>query len=140
MVVSDSATTRRILVNALAAAGCDDVLAVADGREAAEAADASVAAIVTDWGLPGLNGIELARLLRSREECAGVRILMVTSRNARADVERAIDSGVDVYLLKPFTPDSLRAKIDELIQPLLERMMAENGEAGSDAGPEARAA
>ncbi len=121
MVVSDSTTMRRILENALLAAGCEDVVVHADGRIAAEAADDSIAAIVTDWGLPGMNGVELVRLLRAREDCAGVRVLMVTSRNARTDVELALEAGVDGYLLKPFTADALRYKIDALLQPLLQR-------------------
>jgi two-component system chemotaxis response regulator CheY len=140
LVVSDSATIRRILAHALHAAGCDEVLAFTDGREAADVLDGGVHALATDWGLPGLTGIELTSLIRAREDCAGIRVLMVTSRNARSDVERAIDSGVDVYLLKPFTPDALRLKIDELLQPIVQRELAARAAEEDSEAPEASAA
>ena len=140
MVVSDSTTMRRILENALLAAGCEDVVVHSDGRVAAEAADESISAIVTDWGLPGMDGVELVRLLRAREDCAGVRVLMVTSRNARTDVELALEAGVDGYLLKPFTADALRYKIDALLQPLLRRDAEPDDTQEAENEDEARAA
>ena len=134
LVVSDSATMRRILENAVTLAGCDELVVCTDGRQAAEYTDASVAGIVTDWGLPGMTGLDLTRHIRSRPECSNIRILMVTSRNARTDVERAVEAGVDGYLLKPFTPDALRLKVEALLRPM---SAIEDEEAGED---EAKAA
>lgn len=112
LVVDDSATMRRIVVNSLQRAGFDDVVEAGDGHEALARFDDTVQFVVTDWHMPHMTGTELARALRGRGE--QVPILMVTARSVRDDLLEAATAGVSGYIVKPFTPQRLREKIDAL--------------------------
>jgi DNA-binding response OmpR family regulator len=84
-----------------------------DGLEGVHAAETcNVDAIVLDVMVPGLNGIEVAKRLRS----AGrqVPILMLTARDAAADVVKGLDAGADDYLAKPFAFNVLLARLRAL--------------------------
>lgn len=129
LVVDDSAITRRILVNSLRAAGFAQVIEATDGRQALQLCDTSIDIVVTDWNMPGMNGVDLVRSLRANPAFASLRILLISARNEREDVVEAARAGVDGYMVKPFTPDTLRAKIEEMLQ-------ARSGHAGEPAGAE----
>src|SRR2546422_400445 len=94
-----------------------ELSAAAHGQQALERCDGATDVLVTAWDLPGISGIDLVRRLRSNPDTGGVRVLMVTSRNAREDVLEALDAGVDGYLLKPLEPETLRRKIDRALAP-----------------------
>lgn len=112
LVVDDSATMRRIVVNSLQRIGFSDVVEAEDGEEALARFDPSVRFVITDWNMPNLSGIDLARALRARGE--SVPILMVTTRSVREDIVTAVEAGVNNYIVKPFTPAVLKEKIDAL--------------------------
>jgi two-component system chemotaxis response regulator CheY len=118
LVVDDSATMRRIFRNALREIGCEEILEAGDGKEAIERCNGGVDAIITDWNMPVMGGIELVRHLRGNTATAAIPVLMVTARNVKEDVMEAAQAGVTAYMLKPFTPETLRLKIEELLQPL----------------------
>ena len=115
LVVDDSATMRRIVVNSLQRIGFSEVVEAADGREALDKLDASVNFIITDWNMPNMGGIELAREVRARPEFAQLPMLMVTARSVREDIMTALASGLNNYIVKPFTPQVLKEKIDAMI-------------------------
>jgi len=115
LVVDDSATMRRILVNSLHRIGYTDCVEAGDGREALERYDASIGFVITDWNMPVLSGLEFARMLRARPDGKHVPMLMVTGRNVKEDIIAAIESGVNGYIVKPFTPKMLKDKIDAVI-------------------------
>ena len=115
LVVDDSATMRRIVVNSLQRIGFPDVVEAADGREALDKFDDSVGFIITDWNMPNMGGIELARAVRSHPRGKTVPILMVTARSVREDIITALASEVNYYIVKPFTPQVLKEKIDALL-------------------------
>ena len=112
LVVDDSSTMRRIVINALQRIGYSDVVEAGDGQEALETYDASIDFVITDWNMPRMTGPELAAALRARG--SGVPILMVTARSDRDDVFQAVRAGVNNYIVKPFTPPVLKEKIDAL--------------------------
>lgn len=114
LVVDDSATMRRIVINSLQRVGFSDFVEASDGLEALERFDGSVDFVITDWTMPNMTGIEFARALRANEP-RPVPILMVTTRNGREDILQAVEAGVDNYIVKPFTPKVLKEKIDLLI-------------------------
>lgn len=114
LVVDDSATMRRIVVNSLQRVGFTDVVEAGDGAEALEKMD-SIDFIITDWNMPKLSGAELTRAIRAREDTKGLPVLMVTARSVRDDILSAMEAGVDSYVVKPFTPQVLREKIDAVI-------------------------
>ena len=113
LVVDDSSTMRRIVVNSLQRIGFTDTVEAGDGQEALDKFDASVRFVITDWNMPNMTGTELAKALRERGE--QVPILMVTARSVREDIIEAMEAGVNNYIVKPFTPQILKEKIDALL-------------------------
>lgn len=114
LVVDDSATMRRIVVNSLQRIGFTDTVEAGDGREALDKYDPSVGFVITDWNMPNMSGTDLARALRERADGKDVPILMVTARSTREDIISALEAGVSNYIVKPFTPQVLKEKIDQL--------------------------
>ena len=113
LVVDDSSTMRRIVVNSLHRIGFTETVEAGDGQEALEKFDASVTFVITDWNMPNMTGTEFARALRERGE--QVPILMVTARSVREDIIEAMEAGVNNYIVKPFTPQVLKEKIDQVL-------------------------
>ncbi len=116
LVVDDSATMRRIIVNSLDRVGYPDVVEADDGQSALNKfAEGGIQFIITDWNMPNMSGLDFARAVRSRADGAAIPILMVTTRSAREDILAAVDAGVNNYVLKPFTPPVLKEKIDAVL-------------------------
>ncbi|HET8656082.1 MAG TPA: response regulator [Longimicrobiaceae bacterium] len=113
LVVDDSATMRRIVINSLQRIGFNDVVEAEDGQQALERFDDSVGFVITDWNMPNMNGLDFARALRSKG--AATPILMVTTRSVREDIVAAVEAGVNNYIVKPFTPQVLKEKIDSIL-------------------------
>jgi two-component system chemotaxis response regulator CheY len=117
LVVDDSATMRRIVVNSLQRIGYRDTVEACDGEEALARFDESVGCVITDWNMPTMSGADLTKALRARSDAGHVPILMATSRSTREDILTAIELGVSNYIVKPFTPQVLKEKIDALLAP-----------------------
>ncbi|MGE0351741.1 MAG: response regulator [Gemmatimonadales bacterium] len=116
LVVDDSITVRRILANALQEIGCEEVREATDGKQALEMCQ-DIDVLITAWNMPVMSGLDLVRQIRANPATAKIRIILATSRNSRDDVQQAAEAGVDGYILKPFAQDSLRAKLDEVLNP-----------------------
>ena len=117
LIVDDSTTMRRILVNALKSIGYTDLIEAGDGREALDRLTPEIGLVITDWTMPVMGGLELVKALRGTPETAGLPILMVTTRSAKEDIMQAVEAGVSSYVLKPFTPPVLKEKIDQVLVP-----------------------
>lgn len=115
LVVDDSTTMRRIVVNALKTIGVAEIVEAGDGKEALQVCDASIDLVVTDWNMPVMGGLDLVRHLRAGAATAKLPILMVTTRGNREDIVQAAEAGVNGYILKPFTPATLKEKIDQVV-------------------------
>jgi len=115
LVVDDSITMRRIIINALQRIGYQDAIEASDGKDALDKFDGSIGFVITDWNMPNMSGVEFARAVRAMPIGATVPILMVTTRGAREDIVSAVEAGVNNYILKPFTPSVLKEKIDRLL-------------------------
>jgi two-component system response regulator MprA len=90
------------------------VVTAADGEAAlAQAATERPDVVVLDWLMPGLDGIQVAQRLRAAEDTP---ILMLTARDAVEDRVEGLDSGADDYLVKPFAPAELLARIRALLR------------------------
>jgi two-component system chemotaxis response regulator CheY len=117
LVVDDSSTMRRIIANALKKAGCDDIVEAGNGAEGLQQLSASkVDLVVTDWNMPVMNGLEFVRELRTMADNASVPVLMVTTNAEGADVSGAKEAGVNDYVVKPFTADTLTEKINAVMK------------------------
>lgn len=115
LVVDDSPTMRRIVTNSLQRIGYADIVVACDGADALAKFDASIGMVIADWNMPNMTGIELTRALRARPDGAAVPVLMVTARSVREDIILALDSGVNHYIVKPFTPQVLKEKIEAVL-------------------------
>jgi len=105
---------RRIVVNSLQRVGFTEVVEAADGAEALEKLS-GIDFLITDWNMPKVSGAELTRAVRARDDSRGLPIIMVTARSVRDDILTAMEAGVDSYVVKPFTPQVLREKIDAVL-------------------------
>jgi two-component system chemotaxis response regulator CheY len=110
LVVDDSLTIRRIVIKALSIVGINDAVEAGDGAEAVKAATSTdFDLILLDWNMPKMSGIEALRALRQ----AGKKtpVIMVTTEAEKSRVIEAIKTGANDYLIKPFSPDQLAAKV-----------------------------
>lgn len=114
LVVDDSVTMRRIVVNTLNKLGYEDVVEASDGADALGKLDPTVSVMLTDWIMPEMSGLELVRAVRAQPQYFTLPICMVTTRSAREDLLAAIAAGVNDYILKPLAPQTLKTKIDRL--------------------------
>jgi two-component system chemotaxis response regulator CheY len=116
LAVDDSPTMRRIIINTLKRAGFSDVVEATDGKDAlAKMKVDPINFIITDWNMPEMDGLTFVTTLRSMDEYKSVPILMVTTRSVKDDIMDALKAGVNNYIVKPFTPDTLREKIEQVL-------------------------
>lgn len=114
LVVDDSATMRRIVVNTLQRLGYSDITEASDGAEGLTRYDASFDLVLTDWNMPNMGGLEFVRALRGRPDGKDLKIIMITTRSVKEDILQAAQAGVNNYVVKPFTPEVLREKLDQV--------------------------
>ncbi|MBG0777974.1 MAG: chemotaxis response regulator CheY [Desulfovibrionaceae bacterium] len=115
LVVDDFSTMRRIVKNILRQIGFTRIEEADDGTTAWEAINkGGIDFVVSDWNMPQMTGIELLRKVRSSEEFAKLPFLMVTAEAQQENIIEAAQAGVSNYIVKPFTADTLKAKIDKI--------------------------
>jgi len=113
LVADDSSTMRKIILRSLQAVGVSEVTEAADGAEAvAMFKPGDFEMVLTDWNMPGKTGLEVVEEIRSQDK--DVPIIMVTTEAEKGRVMQAIQAGVSDYLVKPFTADTLREKLEKL--------------------------
>jgi two-component system chemotaxis response regulator CheY len=117
LVVDDSVTMRRIVLNSLKTLGYNDFIEAGDGREALEklAGDSNINFVITDWNMPVVSGLDLVKTIRSTDVFSKLPILMVTTRGIKEDIIEAMQARVNNYVVKPFTPAILKEKIDAIL-------------------------
>ena len=117
LAVDDSPTMRRIIVNTLKRAGYDDVTEASDGKDAlAKMKVEQFNFVITDWNMPEMDGLTFVSQVRSSAEFKDVPILMVTTRSVKDDIIEAMKAGVNNYIVKPFTPETLGEKIGQVLK------------------------
>ena len=116
LVVDDSGVMRKIIARSLAALGVNEIDEAGDGRQALEVfGDGSgYDIVITDWNMPEMNGLELTTQIRSAG--SKVPIMMVTTESEKDSVLKAIQAGVNDYLVKPFDNEMLKLKLNRLIK------------------------
>jgi two-component system, chemotaxis family, chemotaxis protein CheY len=117
LVVDDSVTMRRIVLNSLKTIGHDSFVEACDGRDALAKLtnDDTINFVITDWNMPEVSGLELVRAIRTNAKFGTIPILMVTTRGLKEDIIEALEAKVNNYIVKPFTPQILREKIEQII-------------------------
>ena len=114
LVVDDSVTMRRIVVNTLKTLGYNQYVEAEDGKDAMAKlnTDMSINFVITDWNMPVMSGLELTKAIRGDDRTKSLPILMVTTRGVKEDIVQALQARVSNYVVKPFTPQILKDKID----------------------------
>lgn len=117
LVVDDSSTMRRIIKNTLQRLGFEDVLEAEHGIEAWQVMERTpgIDVLITDWNMPEMNGLDLVRKVRADGRYDGMPIIMVTTEGGKAEVITALKAGVNNYIVKPFTPQVLKEKLEDVL-------------------------
>lgn len=111
VIADDDADIRELVVFKLRHAG-HEVHPVADGASAVEACLADRPdLLILDVMMPGMSGLDAARAVRANPEMADVPIIMLTARAQETDVEQGFEAGADDYVVKPFSPRELAARV-----------------------------
>ena len=112
LVADDSGTMRKIILRSLNAVGIPSAVEAADGNEAVQIfVPGHFDLVLTDWNMPGKTGLEVTQAIRAQDP--KVPIIMITTEAEKQRVMAAIQAGVTDYLVKPFTPDTLREKLEK---------------------------
>jgi two-component system chemotaxis response regulator CheY len=115
LVVDDYSTMRRIIRNILHELGYRNVSEAADGNAALPIlATGTVDLLITDWNMPGMPGLELLKRVRESSAHGSLPVLMLTAEAKREQIVEAAKAGANGYIVKPFTPATLKSKIEKL--------------------------
>jgi len=116
LVVDDSSTMRRIIKNTLNRLGYTELFEAEHGAEAWEILQQNdLDVLITDWNMPEMNGLELVKKVRGEERYLDMPIIMVTTEGGKAEVITALKAGVNNYIVKPFTPQVLKEKLEAVL-------------------------
>ena len=117
LVVDDSSTMRRIIKNTLNRLGYTELFEGENGVQAWEVLQQTpdIGVLVTDWNMPEMNGLELVKKVRAQEKYVDMPIIMVTTEGGKAEVITALKAGVNNYIVKPFTPQVLKEKLEAVL-------------------------
>lgn len=117
LIVDDFSTMRRIIKNLLRDLGFTNTHEADDGSTALPLLrTGDFAFLVTDWNMPGMSGIDLLKEVRADAKLASLPVLMVTAEAKRDQIIEAAQAGVNGYVVKPFTAQVLKEKIDKIFE------------------------
>ena len=116
LVVDDFSTMRRIIKNFLTELGYTNVSEADDGKTALPVLKSGVVDfLITDWNMPGMPGLELLKEVRNDPATKKLPVLLVTAEARREQIVEAAQAGVNGYVVKPFTAQALKEKIDKIL-------------------------
>jgi len=117
LVVDDFPTMRRIVKNLLKQLGFENIDEADDGVNAlAKLKNGGFGLVVSDWNMPNMEGIDLLRAVRQEPSVKDIPFLMVTAEAEKEKVIEAIKAGVDNYIVKPFTAEVLKEKLEKIAE------------------------
>ena len=115
LVVDDFPTMRRIVKNLLKQLGFENIDEAEDGAQALGKLKAGgFGLVVSDWNMPVMEGIDLLKHVRADDSLKMIPFLMVTAEAEKDKVITAIKAGVDNYVVKPFTAEVLKEKLEKI--------------------------
>ncbi len=119
LVVDDMATMRRIIKGLLEQLGFKNIDEAEDGKVALQKLKTGkYDFVVTDWNMPNMTGLELVQEIRRDPELKHLPVLMVTAEAKKENVLLAIKAGVNNYIVKPFTAEVLKEKIEKIFSAM----------------------
>ena len=119
LIVDDQQTMRSLIRTSLHALGITQTREAPDGEEGLRALiSAPCNLVITDFNMPKLDGLGLLRAIRAHGPTSKTAVIMLTGRADRELVQRAVQFGVNNYLVKPFTVAQLKGKLEAVFGPL----------------------
>ncbi len=116
LVVDDMSTSRGLITQALDGMGVSHVSTAADGPSALESvARSPVHLVISDFNMPGMDGLQLLQSLRQGAKTAGVGFLLITGRADKEIIERGRSLRMNNYIAKPFQPADLKTAIEAIV-------------------------
>ncbi len=116
LVVDDFSTMRRIIKNLLHDLGYPNVTEADDGKTALPMLQGGgFDFLISDWNMPGMSGLDLIKAVRSDAKLAQMPVLMLTAEAKREQIIEAAQAGVNGYVIKPFTAETLKEKLDKIL-------------------------
>jgi two-component system, chemotaxis family, chemotaxis protein CheY len=117
LVVDDFSTMRRIVKNFLNDLGYRRVVEADDGTTAWPILRrGDVDFLITDWNMPEMQGLDLLKLVRADERLSDLPVLLLTAEAKREQIIAAAEAGVNGYVVKPFTAETLKDKIEKILR------------------------
>lgn len=115
LVVDDFSTMRRIVKNILKQLGYSDIDEAEDGVQALSMLKSGkYQFVVSDWNMPNMTGLDLLKAVRAEPSIKDIKFLMVTAEALTENVMAAVQAGVSNYIVKPFTAETLKEKIEKI--------------------------
>lgn len=119
LIVDDIFTMRQIIRKILEDLGFLNVREADDGDTALPILDdEEFGLVISDWNMKRMQGIDLLRNIRSNEKTKHIPVMLVTAEIKKSQVIEAINAGANGYIAKPFTPETLRDKLNEMMARL----------------------
>lgn len=120
LVVDDVSTMRKIVKNALAEIGHTDVVEAVNGKNALEILIAHaqtnqpIGFIISDWNMPIMMGIDLLKECKKSDLFKDLPFVLVTAESEQHQILEAVKAGVSDYVIKPFSPQMIKEKIEKV--------------------------
>jgi two-component system chemotaxis response regulator CheY len=115
LVVDDFSTMRRIVKNILRQLGFNNILEADDGSTGLDILQKEkIDMVISDWNMPKMTGLELLKVVRADDALRDIPFLMVTAEAQQENIIEAVKSGVNNYIVKPFTAETLGKKIEQI--------------------------
>ena len=117
LIVDDFSTMRRIIKNLLRDLGFNNTQEADDGNTGLPMLQSgNFDFLVTDWNMPGMTGLDLLKAVRADARLHNLPVLMVTAEAKKEQIVMAAQAGVNGYIVKPFTAQTLKEKIDKIFE------------------------
>lgn len=120
LIVDDMSTMRKIIKNMLGQLGFKNVVEAEDGRKALASLESAhklgepIEFIMSDWNMPDINGLEFLKTVKASDVYKSIPFLMITAEAEQGNVMIAVKAGVDNFIVKPFSAQVLKEKIDKI--------------------------
>jgi two-component system chemotaxis response regulator CheY len=115
LIIDDFATMRKILKNILKQIGFKNISEADDGKSALKILKKeNFDLILSDWNMPEISGLELLNRVKSDNELKNIPFVMVTAEAQKDNILDAVKAGVNSYIVKPFTPETVGEKLNKI--------------------------
>ena len=115
LIVDDFATMRRILKNILTQIGFTNIYEADHGKNALKVLkNQKIDLIMCDWNMPEMTGLDLLNAVRADEALKGIPFVMVTAEAQKENIIQAVQAGVNNYVVKPFTTETITQKLEKV--------------------------